>query len=128
MTASQGGSPFAQPEMPIPVPVQRAESRTKRYMRPVVALLVVTAIGFGGGFALAKATTPAATGRGGGLGNGQFGNGQFGPGASPGAGRPRGAFGGGATGTVTAVSADQMTVTTGAGAQRLVLLTPTTTV
>jgi len=118
---------YAEPEMP-PVPVQRAKPGTNRYLRPAVALLVVAVVGFGGGFAVAKATTPAAASIG---GNGQFiNNGQF-PGGFPsgatGAFRRNG-LGGGAAGTVTAISADQLTLTTAAGAQRLVLLTPTTTV
>jgi pectate lyase len=126
MTAPQDRNTFAEPEMPRGVPVKRGGSPTSRFIRPAVALLVVAVLGFGGGYVFANATsTPAASVR----GNGQFGNGQFGPGASPGAGRTgTGGFGGGASGTVTAVSADQMTITTAAGAQRLVLLTPTTAV
>ena len=38
------------------------------------------------------------------------------------------AFGGGTTGTIGSVSANQMTITTAAGAQRIVLLTPSTAV
>ncbi|MFI5262707.1 MAG: hypothetical protein ACHQZR_09170 [Candidatus Limnocylindrales bacterium] len=129
MAAPQQPNQFTVPDVQLRPPGGQARSNTSRYIRPAVALLVVAVIGFGGGFALAKATTPSATTPRGGFGNGQFGNGQFGPGASPGAGRNRtGGFGGGASGTASGVSANQMTVTTAAGAQELVLLTPTTTV
>lgn len=106
------------------VPV-KSGSPASKLVRPLVAALVVAAVGFAGGYVVANATAkPAAVV----TGNGGFGNGGFGAGASPGAGRQRGGVGGGASGTVSGVSADQMTVTTATGAQRLVLLTPTTTV
>jgi pectate lyase len=124
VTAPQNRNSFAEPELP-PIPVGRAKAPANRYLRPAVALLVVAVLGFGGGFAVAKATTPAAASA---RGNGQFGNGQFPGGLPGGATGARRNFGGGASGTVAAVSADQLTLTTAAGAQRLVLLTPTTTV
>jgi hypothetical protein len=126
MTAPQYPNQLNEPDLPPLVPVKRAGSSTNRFVRPVVALLVVGALGFGGGFVVAKATTPAASTDG---GNVQFPGGfGGGPGASPGAGRLRNGFGGGASGTVASVSAGQLTLTTASGGQRLVLLTPTTTV
>ncbi len=120
-------APYGQPEPfdPATIPVTRvaAKPASRRYL-PIVGALVLALVAFGGGYAVANATAakPAAAAN----GNGFGGNG-FGPGAS---GRPRGAngFGGGASGTVGSVSADQMTITTASGGQRIVLLTPTTTV
>ena len=115
--------PFA-PGGPPPSIVPAAIPRRRPWL-PVVGAVILTAVAFAGGFAVANATAPkvaTANANGGNLGNGQG----FGPGAS---GRPRGGgFGGGATGTVGSVSSDQMTITTAAGGQRIVLLTPTTTV
>jgi hypothetical protein len=123
--------PYGQPEPFDPAKVVAAPNRTKpssRRFLPVLGALVLAAVAFGGGFAVANAVAPKTTT----AANGQGFGGQFGPGAS---GRPRGggnfgggAFGGGATGTVGSVSSNQMTITTAAGAQRIVLLTPTTTV
>ena len=119
------GVPPGMPPMR-PMPVQRGP---RSRIVPVLAGLLVLVVGFGGGFAVARATggTASANGGGGGDGNGFPGNGEgFGPNAS---GRPqRNSFGGGASGTIGTVSADQMTITTQAGGQRIVLLTPTTTV
>ena len=121
-------APYGQPEPFGPASFQAAAVRRKsgnRYL-PIVAALAFAVVAFGAGFGVANAIapkTPAVTGF-----NGQGFNGQgFGPNAS---GRPRGGagFGGGATGTVGSVSADQMTITTASGAQRIVLLTPTTRV
>jgi pectate lyase len=106
-------------------PVRRAPTRPKRSWLPVVGAVVLAAVAFVGGFAVANATatkSPTAFG-----GNGQgF---AFGPGAS---GRPGrnggGGFGGGASGTIGTVSTSQMTISTAAGGSRIVLLTPTTTV
>ena len=115
--------PFA-PAGP-PPSIVRAPGPRRRPWLPVVGAVILAAVAFAGGFAIANATaTKVTTAAGNG---GTFGNGQgFGPGAS---GRPRGGgFGGGATGTVGSVSSDQMTITTAAGGQRIVLLTPTTTV
>jgi len=114
--------PFV-PGDPPPSIVRVAAPRRRQWL-PVVGAIVLAAVAFAGGFAVANATAPKVTAAGNG---GTFGNGQgFGPGAS---GRPRGGgFGGGATGTVGSVSSDQMTITTAAGGQRIVLLTPTTTV
>lgn len=108
-----------------PPSVARAVAPRRRPWLPVVGAVILAAIAFAGGFAVANATAPKVVTSANGGGN--FGNGQgFGPGAS---GRPRGGgFGGGASGTVGSVSADQMTITTAAGGQRIVLLTPTTTV
>jgi len=115
--------PFA-PAGP-PPSIVRAPGPRRRPWLPVVGAVILTAVAFAGGFAVANATAPkvaTANANGGNLGNGQG----FGPGAS---GRPRGGgFGGGASGTVGSVSSDQMTITTAAGGQRIVLLTPTTTV
>ncbi len=122
-------APYGQPEPfdPAAMPAPTRRKSGNRYL-PIVAGLALAVVAFGAGFGVANAIapkTPAVTGF-----NGQGFNGQgFGPGAS---GRPRGgggaAFGGGASGTVGSVSADQMTITTATGAQRIVLLTPTTTV
>ena len=119
--------PYGQPEPfdPTAVPVAAARPRpapTRRFL-PLIGALVAVAVAFGGGFAVANAVAPKTTAA---PPNGQGIGGNFGPGAS---GRPRGAgFGGGATGTVGSVSGDQMTITTAGGGQRIVLLTPTTTV
>jgi hypothetical protein len=121
--------PYGQPEPFDPArvvgPPVRPKPSSRRFL-PVLGALVLVAVAFGGGFAVANAVAPKTTT----ATNGQGLGGQFGPGAS---GRPRGggtggAFGGGATGTVGSVSSDQMTITTAAGAQRIVLLTPSTTV
>jgi hypothetical protein len=108
-----------------PPSIVRAPVPQRRRWLPVVGAIILAAVAFAGGFAVANATATkvtTATGNGGNAANGQG----FGPGAS---GRPRGGgFGGGATGTVGSVASDQMTITTAAGGQRIVLLTPTTTV
>jgi len=122
--------PYGQPEPFDPAKVVvtpvRARPSSRRFL-PLLGALVLVAVAFGGGFAVANAVAPKTTT----ATNGQGFGGQFGPGAS---GRPRGGgnfgggFGGGATGTVGSVSSDQMTISTASGAQRIVLLTPTTTV
>jgi hypothetical protein len=117
--------PYGQPEPFDPAMVarsaRRAGGRPKRPWLPIVVAVVLAVVGFGAGFAVATATSS----NGGTAVLNQRAQG-FGPGAS---GRPRtGGFGGGATGTVGSVSANQMTITTAAGGQRIVLLTPTTTV
>lgn len=123
--------PYGQPEpfdpTAIPAPPMRARPQSMRRYLPIAGALVLAAVAFGGGFAVANAVAPKAATAPGPNGQG-FGGQFFGPGAS---GRPRtgaGGFGGGATGTVGSVSADQMTITTAAGGQRIVLLTPTTAV
>ena len=105
-------------------PIVRSAAVRRRPWLPLVGAVILAVVAFAGGFAVANATATKVTSAGNG---GNFGNGQgLGPGAS---GRPRGAgFGGGTSGTVGSVSADQMTITTAAGGQRIVLLTPTTTV
>jgi hypothetical protein len=128
-------APYGQPApfdpSSLPKPARKPKSGFDRFL-PVIGALVLAAIAFGAGFGVANAIAPKSTGTGF-NGNGFNGNGFNGQGFGPGAsGRVRGnggaAFGGGATGTVGSVSADQMTITTAAGAQRIVLLTPTTTV
>ena len=124
-------SPFGQPEPfdpgAVPTRAVRPQPQSRRMLAPILAGVLVAAVAFAGGFVVANATsTKAAIGPNGGP-NGE-GNGLgFGPNAS---GRPRngGAFGGGASGTVGSVSANQMTITTQTGGQRIVLLTPTTTI
>jgi pectate lyase len=118
-------APYGQPEPFDPAtaapPTRRVVTRARRPWLPILAAVVLAVVGFGAGFAVATATSsPAAT-----TDTTQRTQG-FGPGASF---RPRnGAFGGGASGTVGSVSANQMTITTAAGGQRIVLLTTTTTV
>ena len=120
-------APYGQPEPfdPATISVVRAAARpgSRRYL-PIVGALVLALVAFGGGYAVANATATKATAA---TNTNGFGGQGFGPGAS---GRPRGGngFGGGASGTVGSVSADQMTITTATGGQRIVLLTPTTTV
>jgi Domain of unknown function (DUF5666) len=126
-------NPYGQPEPFDPGAVQTRAVRTspqaspgsRRMLAPILAGVLVAAVAFAGGFAVANATsTKAVTGTNGfGDANGQG----FGPNAS---GRPRNGngFGGGASGTVGSVSSNQMTITTQAGGQRIVLLTPTTTI
>jgi hypothetical protein len=122
-------APYGQPEPfdPAAFPVAPVNRRSGNRYLPIVAALALAVVAFGAGFGVANAIAPkapAVTGF-----NRQGFNGQgFGPTAS---GRLRGGgagFGGGATGTVGSVSADQMTITTASGAQRIVLLTPSTTV
>jgi len=119
--------PFAAGVPPTPIVQTAARSRRRPWL-PVVGAVVLALVAFAGGFAVANETSTKATTGGNAAAN--DGNGQgFGPGAS---GRPRGGgaggFGGGASGTVGSVAADQMTITTAGGGQRIVLLTPTTTV
>ncbi|HZC33554.1 MAG TPA: DUF5666 domain-containing protein [Candidatus Bathyarchaeia archaeon] len=118
--------PFANAVPPTPIAQGPVRSRRRPWL-PVVGAIVLALVAFAGGFAVANATSTKTTTGGNGVAN--DGNGQgFGPGAS---GRPRGGaggFGGGASGTVGSVAADQMTITTASGGQRIVLLTPTTTV
>jgi len=126
MTQPTYSQPEPYPQGAPPTPVARPTTSPSRRFLPIVAGLVLVVIAFVGGFAVANATaTKAVAGVGADGGQGGFGQGGFGPGAS---GRPRNGFGGGASGTVSSVSADQMTITTAAGGSRIVLLTPTTTV
>lgn len=125
--------PHGQPEPFDPstmAPVKREPTRPKRPWLPVVGAVVLAAVAFVGGFAVANATatkSPTAFG-----GNGQgfaFGPGASGrPGRNGGGGFGGGGFGGGASGTIGTVSTSQMTISTAAGGSRIVLLTPTTTV
>lgn len=122
-------APYSQPEpfdpASIPTTASRPTPASNRRLLPLIGALLLVVVAFGGGFAVANAVAPKTTAAAGTDRQG-FGNGTFGPGAS---GRPGGGgFGGGASGTVGSVSSDQMTITTAAGAQRIVLLTPTTTV
>lgn len=122
MTAPYGQPEPFDPSTPTTAPVRPKASSSRRFL-PIVGALLLVVVAFGGGFAVANAVAPKATTAIPGDGQGFPG---FGPGAS---GRPRGGgFGGGASGKVGSVTADQMTITTAAGAQRIVLLTPTTTV
>jgi hypothetical protein len=125
MTAPYGQpAPFDPAALP---PTMNRRPKRKRPYLPVIGAVVLAAVAFAGGFAVANAVAPKQTTTGNGFAfNGQ----QFGPNAS---GRPRfgnggGGFGGGAAGTIGSISADQMTVTTANGGQRIVLLTPSTTV
>lgn len=123
--------PFGQPEpfdpARVPTPVARPRPATSRRLLPIAGAVALALIAFGGGYLVANATsTSTANGRTLTGDNGQgFGGQGFGPNASF---RPRNGFGGGASGTIGSVSADQMTITTQAGGSRIVLLTPTTTV
>lgn len=125
MTASPYGQPEPFDPGTAPAPVARARPRSRRMLVPVVAGVLLAAVAFAGGFAVANATTSQSGSRTGANAAGDTGGQGFGPGAS---GRPRNGFGGGASGTVGSVAADQMTITTQAGGSRIVLLTPTTTV
>ena len=126
--------PYGQPEPFDPATIEpvarRAKPQSNRRILAGIGVIALAAVAFLGGFLVANATAPEATvaadGDGPGFGGQGFGGQGFGPGAS---GLPRGnGFGGGASGTIGSVSADQMTITTAAGGQRIVLLTPTTTV
>jgi len=128
-------APFGQPEpfeptMMAPV-VDRRSTRKRPYLPAVLGVALAIAA-FGAGFGVANAVAPGTPTTNGFTGDGGNGFGNFGPGAS---GRPRfgnggdgAGFGGGASGTIGSISSDQMTITTSAGSQRIVLLTPTTTV
>ena len=120
VSSSNQPEPFDPATMPPPTP---ARQRPARPILPILGALVLAAVAFGGGFAVANAVAPKATIQPG--GDGQGFNGQGFPNAS---GRPRNGFGGGASGTVGSVGADQLTITTQAGGSRLVLLTSTTAV
>lgn len=121
--------PFGQPEpfdpARVPTPVARPRPATSRRLLPIAGAVALALIAFGGGYVVANATTTRSgnTALAGGDANGQG----FGPNASFRT-RNAGGFGGGASGTIGSVSADQMTITTQAGGSRIVLLTPTTTV
>lgn len=134
MTQPQGGpiDEYGQPEpfdpKVLPPSPQRKASNSMRRFLPAAVGLMIAVVAFAGGFAVAHATTPTTAA---GPGNGDFGFGgqDGGPNGGPNAsGRPRNGFGGGAAGTIGSASADQLTITTTAGGQRIVLLTPTTTV
>ena len=120
--------PYSQFEPDAQAPVMTAAAPVKkgprRFLLPAVAIGIVGVVAFGGGFAVAKATTSETTTN---ARNGDFQGGPqgFGPNAS---GRPRNGFGGNNSGTVASVSADQMTITTAAGGSKIILLTPTTSV
>lgn len=121
---------YGQPEPFDPTALQKSATSRKtppgsRRFLPAVVGLVIAVAAFAGGFAVAHATTPTTTANG--PGNGSIGFG--GQGGAPNApGLPRNGFGGGASGTIGSVSADQLTITTAAGGQRIVLLTSTTSV
>jgi hypothetical protein len=122
--------PFGQPEpfdpARVPTPVARPRPASSRRLLPIVGAVALALVAFGGGYVVANATTSKTAGAGTAFAGGDGGGQGFGPNAS---GRPRnGGFGGGASGTIGSVSADQMTITTQAGGSRIVLLTPTTTV
>lgn len=85
--------------------------RSRRAPLAIAGAVVLVLAGFGGGYAVANATAAKPAAR------------TFGAGQGGSAGQ-----GGGASGTVASVSPTQMTITTGAGSSRLVLLTPTTSV
>lgn len=108
----------------LPMRPVRPQPSPRRWVLPIVGALVLLVAGFGVGYAAANLTaTPASNAAV--RGNGVFG-GNFGPGASF---RTRGGgFGGGASGTIGSLTADQMTITTASGGSRIVLLTPSTTV
>lgn len=114
--------PYGQPEPFNPAtlnPQLARQPKPKRPYLPIVAALILAVVAFAGGFGLANVLAPKTTAAAG------FG-GNFRP--NPSGGPRGGGFGGGAAGTIGSLSADQMTVTTASGAQRIVLLTPTTTV
>ena len=116
-------APYGQPEPfnpeAIPPTARRLKPQSSRRFLPVLGAVLLAAVAFAGGFAVANATAPKTSTVADRTGQG------LGPNAS---GRPRNGFGGGASGTIGSVSADQMTVTTAAGGSRIILLTPTTTV
>jgi len=106
----------------LPVRPARPKPTSRRLLLPIAGGVAIAVLAFGAGYAAANALAPQGRSTAFNGNGGQF----FGPGASA---RPRaGAFGGGASGTVGTVSANQMTITTASGGSRIVLLTPTTTV
>ncbi len=120
-------SPFGQPEPFDPAtvrgPALRPQPRSSRMLLPIVGAVALALVAFAGGYVVANATSTRSS----------TGDTAFNPGAGAGPGasfrtRNAGGFGGGASGTVGSVSADQMTITTAAGGSRIVLLTPTTKV
>lgn len=120
--------PFGQPEpfdpARVPTPAARPRPTSSRRLLPIAGAVAIALIAFGGGYVVANATSTKS-------GNTAFAGGDGGQGFAPGASfrtRNGGGFGGGASGTIGSVSADQMTITTQAGGSRIVLLTPTTTV
>lgn len=124
-------APYGQPEpfemQPITQPVPRPKTPSSRALIPILAAVLLAAVAFAGGFVVANATSTKTVAGAGAGANGA--NGNDGQGVGPGSSfRPRNGFGGGASGTVGTVSADQMTINTQANGQRIVLLTPTTTV
>ncbi len=122
-------APYGQPAPFDPAtlpPRTTRQGRTNRSLLPIVGVIAIAVVAFGGGFGVANLTAPKVPAN---PFGGRGGDGNFRPTAS---GQPRGfggggGFGGGAAGTIGSVSSDQMTLTTANG-QRIVLLTPTTTV
>ncbi len=80
----------------------------RRWPLVIGAAVVIALVAFGGGYAVANATSTRSPGRTFSGANGQSSS--------------------GASGSVASVASDQMTVTTQSGSSRIVLLTPTTTV
>ncbi|HYL40070.1 MAG TPA: hypothetical protein VET90_02065, partial [Candidatus Binatus sp.] len=101
----------------------RPKPSARRWLLPIGGALVLLVAGFGVGYAAANLTASPATA--GSNGNGFPGGGNFGPGASF---RVRNGFGGGGSGTIGSISSSQLTLTTASGGQRIILLTPSTTV
>ena len=118
---------------PAPVPVPAPALRANAGLGIVLGLAALVAVG-GVSFAVGRVTAPASTiaggrtGTGTGQGNGGLpGNG--GNGGAPGFGRGNGGFGGSlaVTGTVTAVTADHITIKLGSGQSVDIPINGTTT-
>jgi len=112
------------------VPVKRPRSGQSLWINVALGLALAVALG-GVAFAAGRMTAPAAVAALNGNGNGRFGNGGYFPGgggANPGGQGGRG-FGGGASiqGTVTAVTADSITITTATGQSVTIATSGTTT-
>jgi hypothetical protein len=128
----QTSSPTPVPE-PV-VPVKPARSGQALWINVALGLALAVALG-GVAFAAGRMTAPTAATALNGNGNGRFGNGGYFPGGGnggtfPGGGAGNRGFGAGGLsveGTVTAVTADSITITTATGQAVTIATTGTTT-
>lgn len=128
----QASSPMPAPG-PV-VPVKPARKSQTLWINVALGLALAIALG-GVAFAAGRMTAPAAVAALNGTGNGRFGNGGYFPGggnggAFPGGGQGNRGLGGGGlsvTGTVTAMTADSITITTATGQAVTIATTGTTT-
>lgn len=129
-TPPEPAQPVPPTQPPAPASAPRSGSSASRWINGALGLALVVAVG-GVAFAAGRMTAPAPTSAFGGDGNRTFqlGGGYFPGGANGGPGGRTFAGGGGASieGTVTAVTADSITITTASGQSVTLALDGTTT-